>query len=209
MVSYPLLLANCLLKEICCPSDTTCRGSSQTSSRVFCCPNTFSCSDNMAECPVHKFECPASVGGGCCDIGLRCAIDLCLEYRYKTLAVFQQSSFHNSTSFISQGYDCIIPATIGPVQASTLLSSLSSDRAVPTCASQNWQPENISQKGQDLPISDMILGTPTAWRAKIGEIAVKSQAEENWDGKNGKRRLRRLGCVVMGLLVITVVMFVF
>lgn len=60
-----------------------------------------------------------------------------------------------------------------------------------------------------MPISDRILGTPTAWRAKVGEIAVKSQAEENWDSKNGKRRLRRLGCVVMGLLLITVVMFVF
>lgn len=60
-----------------------------------------------------------------------------------------------------------------------------------------------------MPISDKILGIPTAWRAKISEIAMKSQAEENWDGKSGKRRLRRLGCVVMGLSVITVVMFVF
>lgn len=40
-------------------------------------------------------------------------------------------------------------------------------------------------------------------------IAVQSQAEENWDGRKRKRRLRGLGRLVIGLLVITVVMFVF
>lgn len=210
MVSHPLLLTDCLLQEICCPPDTTCRGSSQTSSHVFCCPNDFPCSDNMGECPMNTFECPASVGGGCCAIGLRCASDLCFEYHYKMLAVFQPLPIPNSTPSIPQGlYDCIVPATIGPVQTSTLPSSLFTDRAIPICTSQNCPPENISQKGQDLPISDTILGNPTAWRAKIGEIAVKSQAEENWDGRDSKRRLRKLGCVAMGLLVITAVMFVF
>ena len=59
------------------------------------------------------------------------------------------------------------------------------------------------------PPSGRILDIPKAWRAKIGEVAMRSQAEENWDGKNGNRRLRRLGCVVMGMLVITVIMLVF
>ena len=95
------------------------------------------------------------------------------------------------------------------VQTSISLSSLSPERVGRAWASQNCQPENVGQEGQKLPISDRNLGTPTAWRAKIGETAVESQAEENWEGKNGKRRLRRLGCVVMGLLLITVVMFVF
>lgn len=196
--------------EICCPPDTTCRGSSQTSSHVFCCPNGSSCSDAMAECPMHTIECPASVGGGCCAVGLRCASDLCLEFHYKTLAVFQPLPTHNRTPLISQGfYDCIIPATVGPVQTSILPSSLSTARVVPTYVSQNCQPKNIIQKGQDLPISDRILGTPTAWRAKFGEIAVRKRAEVNGDGENGVSRLQRLGCVIMGLLLMTVVMFVF
>lgn len=196
--------------ETCCPPDTTCRGSSQTSSHVFCCPNAFSCSENMDQRPMHMLECPASVGGGCCATVLRCASDLCFEYHYKTSAVFQPFPIHNSTSPDSQGfYDGVSLATVGTLQKSFPPSSLSDDRTVPTYALQNCQPEDIGQKGQDLPISDKILGIPTAWRAKISEIAMKSQAEENWDGKSGKRRLRRLGCVVMGLSVITVVMFVF
>lgn len=90
--------------EICCPPDTICRGSSQTSSHVFRCPNPFSCSDDMAECPMHTFECPASVGGGCCATGLRCASDLCLEYHYKTLAVLQPLPIDDGRSLISQGF---------------------------------------------------------------------------------------------------------
>ena len=208
--SSALQSTDCLLQEICCPPDTTCCGSLQTSSHVFCCPNAFSCSDSMVQCPVHTFECPASVGGGCCAIGLRCASDLCFDYHYKTLAVFQPLPMHNSTYSISpDSYDCIIPTTMGLVQRSGSLSSVFTDGTGPTCASQKCQPENISQKGQDVLISDTSLGTSIAWGAKIGEIAVESQAEEKWDGKNAKRRLRRLGCVVMGLLVITVVMFVF
>ena len=210
-VHYPSPLTDCLLQEICCPPDTTGRDSSHTSSLVLCCRYAFSCSDNMVECPLHTFESPATVGGGCCAVGLRCASKLCFEYRCTTLAVCQPLSFHNSTSFnFPDLYDCIISATRGLVQASSPPSSHSIDNVVPASASHNCQPENTIQKGQDLSISDSILGTPTAWRAKLGEIAVKSQAEDNWDGKNGgKRRLRRLGYVVIGLLVITVVMFVF
>ena len=210
MAFHPFLLTRCLLQEICCPPDTTCRGSSQTSSHVFCCPNAFSCSDNMVECPMHTFECPASAGGGCCANGLHCASDLCFEYHYKTLAVFQPLPMHNSTYSISpEFYDGIIPIAMCLAQRPTSLTSLSTSGAGPVCALQNCQPKVIGQKGQDLPIGDRILEAPTAWRAKIGEIAVTSQAEEKWDGKNGNKRLRRLGCVVMGLLVITVVMFVF
>lgn len=128
---------------------------------------------------MNTFECPATVGGGCCAIGLGCASDLCFEYHYNTLVVLQPLSIQNSTSSIPQGsYDCIIPAAVSDMQTS-------------------------------IPPSDRILDAPKAWRAKIGEVAMRSQAEENWDGKNGNRMLRRLGCVVMGLLVITVVMLVF
>lgn len=164
----------------------------------------------MGECPSHIFGCPAFVRGGWCPVGLRCVSDMCFEYHYKTLAVLQHLPIGNSTSFISKGsYDCLIPVTMIAMQTSNPPSSLSTDRASPTHASQNGQPKNLSQTSQALPISDKVIGISTAWKAKIGKIAAKSQADEDWDTKSGNRRLRRLGCVVMGFLVITVVMFVF
>ena len=184
MVSHPLLLTDCQLQKIHCPPDTTCHGSSQTSSHVFSCPNDFPCSDNMSECPMNTFECPASFCGGCCAVGLRCTSDLCFEYHYKTLAVFQTLPIPNSTSSIPQGlHDCIFPATIGPIQMSTLPRSLFTDRVIPTCTSQNCPPENISRKGQDLPISDRILGNSTAWRANWRDRHKKPGGRElGWQG---------------------------
>ena len=199
---HRLLLTDFHLQEICCPPDTTCRGLSQTVSQVVCCPKAFPCSYNMVGWPMHTLEGPISAGGGCCTTGL------CFEYNDETLVVFQTLPIHEGTIFNSQSfYNCSIPATMGPVQTFTLPSSLSTGRVVATGASQKCQPENINQK--ELRISDRTPGTQTAWRSKTDEIAVKSQAEENWDGKNGKRRLRRFGCVVMALVAITVVMFVF
>lgn len=163
----------------------------------------------MGESSKRTIERPACARGGCCAIGLRYAFDPCFEYPYRTLAVLQPLRVPNSTSFISQGlYHCIIPAITEPMQTGTLPSSLSAVSAAPIYASQNHQPENVSQKGEDLRLNDSILGTTTIGGAKTDEIAVQSQAEEHWDGKN-RKRLRRLGCVVMALLVITVVMFVF
>lgn len=209
-MSHPSLLTDCFLQEICCPSDSTCRGSLQTSNQVFCCPGSSSCSDNTTKSPKHAFECPASVLGGCCAISLRCTSDLYIEYHHTTLVMLQPLPAENNTSFISQGfYGCIIPAIDGAMQAGIPSCSLSTGRALPTSASQNCQPENVSQEGQDPPISDTILDSPFTWRAKMGGDVVQSQAEENWDGKKGKRRLRGLGRLVIGLLVITVVMFVF
>ena len=77
------------------------------------------------------------------------------------------------------------------------------------CGSRYCLPESISHHSRDVPIDDRSLEASAAWGAKMGKIAIKSQADESWDGKKGKKRLRRLGCVVMGLVVITVVMFVF
>ena len=207
------LLTNCFFEDICWPPDTTLPGSVQTSSDASYCSSGSSCSDdmgNMAECPKYTIECPTSARGGCRVIGLRCASDPCIEHGYSTSAEFQALPAENSTSSISQGlYDYIILAFIEPVQTETLPSIVSTDRALPTYESQCPQPENVSQEGQDLPISDTNLDSPTAWRAKVGEIAVRNQAEENWDGKERKRRLRRLGRLIIGLLVITLVMWVF
>ena len=213
MAIRPSSLADCLSQEICCPPNTSCHRSPQTSSRVLCCPHAFSCTNDnrsIAQCPAHAFECPVSVGGGCCPIGLRCASDQCFEYHYKTLAVLQPLPIQNNTSLVPQGfYGCIIPATVGFMQTPAPPSSVSTKRAVQTCTWQDCQPADVDQQSQDLQASNMHLGNSAAWRAKLGEIAVRSEAEENWDVAKGKRRLRRLGCVVMGLLVITVVMFVF
>lgn len=164
----------------------------------------------MSKCPKHAFECPASVFDDYCAIGLRYASDLYIEYHYTTLTKLQALPAEDNGSFTSQDfYDCIIPVILWAMQLETPSCSLSTGRALPTCASQSCQPENESQEGQNHPISDTILGSPSTWRAKMGEIAVQSQAEENWDVKKRKRRLRGLGHLFIGLLAITVVMFVF
>lgn len=207
------LLTDYFFEDICWPQDTTLLGSSQTSSDASYSSSGSSCSDdmgNVGESPKYTIECPSPARGGCRVIGLTCASDPCIEHSYLTSAGFQALPAENSTSSICQGlYDCIILAFIGPVKRENLPSIFSTDRALPTCASQCCQPENVSQEGQDLPISDTNLGDPTAWRAKVGEIAVRNQAEENWDGKDRKRRLRRLGRLIIGLLVVTLVMWVF
>ena len=207
------LLTNCCFEDICWPPDTTLPGSLQTSSDASYCSSGSSCSDDMGamgECPKYTIEFPTSARGGCRVIGQNCASDTCIERGYFTSAEFQLLPAENSKSSISQGlYDCIILAFIEPVQTEILPYIVSTDRALPTCASQCSQPENACQEGQDLPISDKDLGNPTAWRAKAGEIAVRNQAEENWEGKDRKRRLRRLGRLIIGLLVITLVMWVF
>ena len=204
------LLTNCFFEDISWQPDTTLRGSLQTSSDASYCSSDSSCSDDMGECPKYPIKCPISARGGCRVIGLTCASDPCIEHGYSSSAEFKSLPAENSTYSISQGScDCIVLAFLGPVQTEFLPSIVSTDRAPPTCAAQCSQPENVSQEGQDLPISDTNLGNPTAWRAKVGEIAVRNQAEENWDGKDRKRRLRRLGRLIIGLLVITLVMWVF
>lgn len=101
---------------------------------------------------------------------------------------------------------------MGVVQMSTLTDNLTTDRVFLRCASKNYphgEQENVSQKSQRFSISERVPEGPTAWRAKIGEFTEKNQAEENWEGMNRNRRLRRPRAVAMGLLVITVVMLAF
>ena len=95
---------------------------------------------------------------------------------------------------------------------STSADNLIADRVFLRCALKDdphGEQENIGQKSRRSSISDTVLVGPTAWRAKIGEFAEKNQAEENWEGMNRLRRLRRPRAVAMGLLVITVVMLAF
>ena len=165
----------------------------------------------MVGVPRHTFECPTFVDGGSWAIGLRSTSTVCLEYHNNALAAFQP--IRNNRFTVPQGLcDCIIPGAMGVVQASASADNLIADRVFLRCASKNCphgERENVSQKSQRISTSDRVFEGPTAWRAKIGDFAKNNQAEENWEGKNRNRRLRRLGAVVMGLLVITVIMLVF
>ncbi len=215
--------------ELCCPPNTACLRSSHTTSHMFCCPYGMSCGLNSpAQCPVHTFECPHDLHGGCCAIGLRCASDLCLEYHYKTLAVFKPTPVigdissilsHASdragaatiaTSFFQplESSDRAIAAATIPAQNVLLSESPGSAAVKPTWAWPNCQPGVPGYRAQNLPISDRILGTPTATRARIGEVAMESQADEGGESKSRQNRLKRLGCLLAGFVFITVVMLI-
>ena len=165
----------------------------------------------MAGIPRHTFECPASVDGGAWATGLRSTSTVCLEYHGNALVAFQPIG--NNKFIVAQGLcDCIIRSATGILQMSTSADNLITDRVFLRCALKghaHGEQENVSQKSQMFPISDRILEGPTAWRAKISEFAEKNQAEENWEGMNRNRRLRRPRAVAMGLLVITAVMLAF
>ena len=81
------------------------------------------------------------------------------------------------------------------------------EAAAPTCAWPNCQPEIPEERPLNLPVSDRILGTPTVWTAKTGEVAV-SQTAEGKEGKEGHKRLRRLTCVGGAMELISVLMVV-
>ena len=161
--------------------------------------------------PRNTFECPASVDGGAWATALRCTSTVCLEYHNNALVEFQPIGSNRST--VPRGLcDRIIQSATGVVQMSNSADNLITYRVFLRCdlkSDPHGEQENIGQKSRRLSISDRVLEGPTAWRAKIGEFAEKSQAEENWEGMNRLRKLRRPRTVAMGLLVITVVMLAF
>ena len=193
------MLADPGVQELCCPPGTRCIPSSHTFSHIMCCPYFSSCSDSVAQCLIHTFERPSALGGGCCASGPRRALHLCLEYQYKTLAVFQPIQIPGPTpDFI----ECVLAETsVAPLEVPPPGNQINEKRTQ-ICTWSDCAPDGATDGVQDLPISDRILGTPTAWRAKIGEAAVTSQADEVWEKKEGSKRLRRLGCVVAGLVLI-------
>ena len=161
--------------------------------------------------PRHTFECLASVDGGTWAAGLRSTSTVCLEYHNNALVAFQPIG-NNRFPVPQDLRDCIIPSATGAVQISTAADNLITDRVFLICALKNYphgKQENVSQKSQRFSVSDRVLEGPIAWRAKISEFAEKNQAEENWEGMNKNRRLRRPRAVAMGLLVITMVMLAF
>lgn len=195
---------------MCCPPDATCRRSSYTPSHVLCCPSGWSCSPlSSAQCPLHTFQCPSSVGGGCCPVGLRCGSDLCLEYLYKTLAVYVPLQIPGIPSIAPLDSEKrTLSTSIANAQSLILPTSSSTVVTTPTCTWPNYHDGTSEESPLNLPISDRILGTPTAWRAKIGEIAVTSEADEGVDSKDSRKRLIRLVCITTGMAFITMLMMV-
>lgn len=51
-------------------------------------------------------------------------------------------------------------------------------------------------KGQDLPIEERVWGTPTAWKAKEGEVVAVGLAP----GVGGRRRRMKVGILLLFLL---------
>jgi len=80
-----------------------------------------------------------------------------------------------------------LPATTIPAHTVIPQGNPLSEATAPTCVppNPNCQPGTPGKQVTDLPISDRILGTPTAWRAKIGEIAVESRASRDCNGRRG------------------------
>ena len=195
---------------MCCPPGATCRRSSNTPSHVLCCPFGWSCSQlTSAQCPPHTFQCPSSVGGGCCPVGLRCGSDLCLEYLYKTLALYVPLQIPGIPSPApSDGENCALSTMFPDAQNLNLPASSRTLVTAPTCAWPNCDSGASDGSPLNLPISDRILGTPTAWRAKIGEIAVTSDADEGVDSKDSRKRMIRLVCITAGMASITMLMLV-
>ena len=187
-----------------------CRRSSYTPSHILCCPSGWSCGPLApAQCPLHTFPCPSSIGGGCCPVGLRCGSELCLEYLYKTLAVYRPLQIPGIPTVAPlDGENHAISTVIAVAQDVILPTSSNTVITAPTCTSPNCQPGASKESPLNLPISDRILDTPTAWRAKIGEIAVTSEADEGLDNKNSQKRLIRLICITAGMAFITVLMMV-
>ena len=131
---------------------------------------------------------------------------LCLEYLYKTLAVYRPLQILGTpTAAHLDGENHAISTNIAVAQDVILPTSSST---VVTAPASNCQPGASEESPLNLPISDRILGTPTAWRAKIGEIAVTSEADEGLDSKNSRKRLIRLVCITTGMAFITMLMMV-
>ena len=144
----------------------------------------------VAVCPLHTFECSSLYDGGCCPIGLRCAQSQCLEYEYKTLAVI------GSMQVAQQRYPPLSVLTEGTLSSESALSThtpytkLTSGESLRHAAistissfSHGGKWSEPRKDVDDLPISERTWGKPTAWSAKIGQIAISRGT-----GKHGRAR---------------------
>ena len=111
---------------------------------------------------------------------------MCLEYEYKSLAAYSPLTITIPTPTEHVDFYTATSASRVSVQAAVLDSDVTSGPGSPTCAWPNCQPGVPGISVVDLPISQRVLGTPTATSAKFAEVAVRSGA-------------RRLGAVLREL----------
>ena len=178
-----------LNQEICCPINSTCHRSTLSHSHIFCCPHLSSCMNPIIECPAHTLECPEDVGGGCCPVGLRCAREVCEEYLYKTLAVWSAEATLAAGQWMMD-----VTRLAGEAQRT---HTVAAHGEVPTSEWSGCRYEvGSGQKPIDLPISERILGQPTAIQAKLGEVAIASGAA-TW-----KRRIVVMLAALVGMSIL-------
>lgn len=163
------------LKAFRCPSNMTCHRAAHFPSQVSCC--VVPCPANvLSSCPAHTFSCPLSVGGGCCPIGLYCHQSMCLEYEYKTLRAYTPLTITTLTPMEHVDFYSITPTSQITEPSAPSDNHATAEAGHPTCAWPNCQPGTPGLKVIELPISDRVLGTPTATSAKMAEMAYISGA---------------------------------
>ena len=124
-------------QEILCPIHHTCRSQLQSPSGLVCWPGNLNFGHPIhILCPAHTSFCPVDTRGGCYPEGLRCANESCKDYEYRTLVV--------PTEFMEYS----------------------------SCALMEWTASAYPHDGAQatetapLPISDRVLGNPTAvWQS--------------------------------------------
>ena len=187
-------------------------------SHILCCPSDSNCfhAGIVTICPSHTFACSPSLHGGCCPVGFSCAQLHCLEYEYKTLAAF------GSIQTIQQQYPPQVPVAqiaasspsshiLQPAKPAYSINPTKNPQSHGTslaCAAHETicEPSIPMKNILDLPIGERTWGKPTAWSAKIGEVAISQGIGQHRGAKSmGERFIRLLG----RLIAVAAIMIVF
>ena len=153
----------------------------------------------IAICPLHTFACSSSLHGGCCPVGLRCAKFQCLEYEYKTLAVFEPAQDRQQQLGQQPSSDRLAAATrtstsLRPSEAACVSRLFDTPLPSPTVLNctrteTSRQTDGALKHVIDLPIDERTWGKPTAWSGKIGEIAINRGIGDHQMAKTAAERL--------------------
>lgn len=169
--------------------------------KFFCC--VIPCPANvLLSCPAHTFSCPPWVGDGCCAIGLYCNPNMCLKYEYKTLRAYSPLTI--TISVVTENVE-FYPTTSTSEITTPPDSHVTTAMGYSTCAWPNCQPGISGLKVLELPISDRVLGTPTAPSARMAEVAYGSGARNLRPLSRERARLVSVGIeltVVAGAMVL-------
>ena len=101
---------------------------------------------------------------------------MCLEYEYKTLRAYTPLTITISTPTEHVDLYPIMPTPQVTEPSAPSDNQMTAEAGYPTCAWPNCRPGTPGLKVMELPISDRVLGTPTATSAKMAEVAYSSGA---------------------------------